>query len=171
MTKLSTVIEELQRQLGNSNGRITGVFSLELAEDILWFLQMLRRREGYDVERPHRYDDPRRERNYENPFSGTGASEEWIRQQQEFHRHWKSAFEDMFQQKKPHEESFQWGTPQNRSSRRRPWHEVLGVRPDATLAQRQKAYRSLAMQYHPDRKGGSNEKMQELNQAKKEAGL
>ena len=32
-----------------------------------------------------------------------------------------------------------------------PWHEVLGVRPDATSAEIAGAYRSKVAQYHPDR--------------------
>ena len=35
-----------------------------------------------------------------------------------------------------------------------PWHEVLGVAPDATLEQIRKAYEEKSAQYHPDRVAG-----------------
>ena len=35
-----------------------------------------------------------------------------------------------------------------------PWHEVLGVAPDATLEQIRKAYGEKSAQYHPDRVAG-----------------
>lgn len=44
------------------------------------------------------------------------------------------------------------------------YYELLGVRPDAQFAEIRKAYRKLAMQYHPDR-GGDPEKMRLLNEA------
>lgn len=34
---------------------------------------------------------------------------------------------------------------------RRPWYEVLGVSPDATRAEIDRAYRALIEQYHPDK--------------------
>lgn len=51
----------------------------------------------------------------------------------------------------------------------RAWTAILGVRSTATKPEITKAYRSLAMKYHPDRKGGSNEKMAELNSAYRKA--
>lgn len=53
------------------------------------------------------------------------------------------------------------------------WWEVLGVSPEATRDQITKAYRKLAAKYHPDRKGGSAERMQAINVARDEglAGL
>lgn len=53
---------------------------------------------------------------------------------------------------------------------KRPWREVLeidGITPTAELIER--AYRVLAMRHHPDREGGSDAKMAELNAARDEA--
>lgn len=168
-------------------------FTVEDAQNILWFLELLRRREGYNVERPsrrqqreRRYDEPRW---YEEARESTSSA--WDNMSAEAQRR---AREEMFrtfydQSQKMWEEAFKYGgsskktwssfawgeepksksNPQTKSNR--PWYEVLGLRPDATLAQRQKAYRSLAQQYHPDRPGGNAEKMSELNSIKKEAGL
>lgn len=55
----------------------------------------------------------------------------------------------------------------------RPWWEVLEVQPTATAAQVAEAYRRLAVVHHPDRPGGSHERMVALNRAlaaAKEAG-
>jgi len=49
----------------------------------------------------------------------------------------------------------------------RPDHyAALGVPPTATLAEIVRAYRRAAAHAHPDRKGGSHERMQALNEAK-----
>lgn len=63
--------------------------------------------------------------------------------------------------------------PPKQEKPKRPWYEVLGLRPGATKSQINNAYRSLAMRFHPDRKGGSHEKMSEINVARNEglAGL
>jgi len=49
------------------------------------------------------------------------------------------------------------------------YYQVLGVPKDATEAQIKKAYRKLAMQYHPDRNPGkeqwANDKFKEINEA------
>lgn len=48
------------------------------------------------------------------------------------------------------------------------WFEVLNVQPGASRTEIRKAYRHLAMKYHPDREGGSAEMMRELNMARDE---
>jgi len=47
------------------------------------------------------------------------------------------------------------------------YHGILRVRKDATLAEIRKAYRKLAMQYHPDRNSepGAEERFKEINEA------
>ena len=49
------------------------------------------------------------------------------------------------------------------------YYQILGVPRNATEAQIKKAYRKLAMQYHPDRNPGkenwANEKFKEINEA------
>lgn len=47
---------------------------------------------------------------------------------------------------------------------KRPPHEVLGIAPDAPFAVAEAAYRVLAKDCHPDA-GGTDEQMQELNEA------
>lgn len=52
----------------------------------------------------------------------------------------------------------------------RQWWEVLGIpRAGATLDAVRQAYRTLASQHHPDRPGGSHERMAELNAAQEAA--
>lgn len=48
------------------------------------------------------------------------------------------------------------------------WWEVLGVKQNATKATIKSAWRRLAKQHHPDRKGGDPAKMAEINAAKDE---
>ena len=50
----------------------------------------------------------------------------------------------------------------------RDYYEVLGIGKDADEATIKKAYRELAMKYHPDRNPGDNqavERMKEINEA------
>jgi DnaJ-domain-containing protein 1 len=49
------------------------------------------------------------------------------------------------------------------------WWAVLGVDPDWPLEQIEAAYKQAAKIHHPDRPGGSHEKMTELNRAIDEA--
>lgn len=44
-------------------------------------------------------------------------------------------------------------------------YDVLGVEPDADLADLRRAYLSLAQQHHPDRPGGDAARMREVNDA------
>lgn len=60
--------------------------------------------------------------------------------------------------------------------RTKPWREVLGVDgainglgPNAARAMIENAYRELAVIHHPDRSGGSHERMAEINRARDEA--
>ena len=51
---------------------------------------------------------------------------------------------------------------------KRDYYEVLGIGKDATEADIKKAYRKLAMKYHPDRNQGNEEaaeKFKEVNEA------
>lgn len=54
--------------------------------------------------------------------------------------------------------------PASSSRPARPWHEVLGVRPNATLKEAEAEYRRRAKAAHPDY-GGSADRMAELNAA------
>jgi DnaJ-class molecular chaperone len=49
------------------------------------------------------------------------------------------------------------------------YYQILGLAKNATAEQIKKAYRKLAMQYHPDRNPGkeewANEKFKEINEA------
>jgi len=47
------------------------------------------------------------------------------------------------------------------SNDRAPWHEVLGVAPDATLDQIRKAYEERSAQVHPDRVAGMGPEFRE----------
>lgn len=49
------------------------------------------------------------------------------------------------------------------------WWDVLGVKSKATQAEVDAAYKRLASQYHPDRNGGSTERMAIINRARDEA--
>lgn len=48
---------------------------------------------------------------------------------------------------------------------KRDYYEVLGVAKGASADELKKAYRRLAVQLHPDKEGGSEEKFKELNEA------
>lgn len=45
------------------------------------------------------------------------------------------------------------------------YYRVLGVRRDAAPDEVKKAYRKKALRFHPDRRGGSSEKMAVINEA------
>ena len=49
------------------------------------------------------------------------------------------------------------------------WWHVLGLHPDATATQIERAYKQLAQQRHPDKPGGSTAQMQALNHARQQA--
>ncbi len=49
------------------------------------------------------------------------------------------------------------------------WYAVLHVKPDAPLEAAESFFRLLAQRHHPDKPGGSTEKMQALNRALAEA--
>lgn len=48
---------------------------------------------------------------------------------------------------------------------KRDYYEVLGVSKNASADEIKKAFRRLAVQYHPDKEGGSEEKFKEINEA------
>jgi molecular chaperone DnaJ len=48
---------------------------------------------------------------------------------------------------------------------KRDYYEILGVGKSASADEIKKAYRRLAVQYHPDKQGGSEDKFKELNEA------
>ncbi len=48
---------------------------------------------------------------------------------------------------------------------KRDYYEILGVAKDASADEIKKAFRRLAVQYHPDKEGGSEEKFKEINEA------
>ncbi len=50
-------------------------------------------------------------------------------------------------------------------SDKRDYYEVLGVKKDASADEIKKAYRKLAVKYHPDKEGGSEEKFKEIGEA------
>jgi len=59
-------------------------------------------------------------------------------------------------------------SPPKPSNERDTWYTTLGVSVRATKKQIIAAYRALAKQHHPDRKGGSHEMMSKLNTARDE---
>lgn len=48
---------------------------------------------------------------------------------------------------------------------KRDYYEILGVGKDASADEIKKAFRRLAVQHHPDKEGGSEEKFKEVNEA------
>ena len=48
---------------------------------------------------------------------------------------------------------------------KRDYYEILGITKTASADEIKKAYRRLAVQYHPDKEGGSEEKFKEINEA------
>lgn len=48
---------------------------------------------------------------------------------------------------------------------KRDYYEILGVSKNASPDEIKKAYRRLAVQYHPDKQGGTEEKFKEINEA------
>lgn len=47
----------------------------------------------------------------------------------------------------------------------RDYYEVLGVSKTASADEIKKAFRRLAVQHHPDKEGGNEEKFKEINEA------
>ncbi|HEX5394851.1 MAG TPA: DnaJ domain-containing protein, partial [Candidatus Saccharimonadales bacterium] len=48
---------------------------------------------------------------------------------------------------------------------KRDYYEILGVSKTASADELKKAYRRLAIQYHPDKEGGDEAKFKEINEA------
>src|SRR3989344_9631537 len=48
---------------------------------------------------------------------------------------------------------------------KRDYYEILGVNKTASADELKKAYRRLAIQYHPDKDGGDESKFKEVNEA------
>mgnify|MGYP000937789605 CR=1 FL=1 len=48
---------------------------------------------------------------------------------------------------------------------KRDYYEILGVGRNASADEIKKAYRQLAIKYHPDKKGGDAEKFKEITKA------
>ena len=48
---------------------------------------------------------------------------------------------------------------------KRDYYEVLGVAKSASDDDIKRAFRKLAVKYHPDKEGGSEEKFKEINEA------
>jgi molecular chaperone DnaJ len=48
---------------------------------------------------------------------------------------------------------------------KRDYYELLGVKKDASADEIKKAFRKLAVQHHPDKEGGNEEKFKEINEA------
>lgn len=123
--------------------------------------RLRREREKAQAERARREEASRRAREEEMYRYAQEEALRWNQQK------WKSFFDDHFDA--GYRSGF-WNGARPKTTGK-PWYEVLGLRPEATMPQRVKAYRSLAQKFHPDKPGGSHEKMSELNQAKKEAGI
>ncbi len=49
------------------------------------------------------------------------------------------------------------------------WHEILGVKPEATREEIEAAYKAAAKSAHPDLPGGDDTRMAELNSARRQA--
>jgi len=47
----------------------------------------------------------------------------------------------------------------------RDYYEILGVSKTASADEIKKAFRRLAVQHHPDKEGGNEEKFKEINEA------
>ena len=86
-------------------------------------------------------------------------------QYQRFQSEWKQRFSDSTNQQ--YEEVFGQPRPDLRG---RKWFEILAVPAGADKAIIKSAWRQLAKRYHPDRAGGSHERMAAINAAK-DAGL
>lgn len=80
---------------------------------------------------------------------------------------WKQARDAWEKARDYYRPEHQWA-PAEKSNGARSWFEVLGLTPQATKADIKVAYRALAKKHHPDREGGSHEKMQALNAARDE---
>ena len=55
---------------------------------------------------------------------------------------------------------------QEKFDNKKDYYKVLGLTPSASEADIKKAYRNLVIKHHPDRKGGSETKIKEINEAK-----
>lgn len=191
--KLDTVRDKLRLTL-ESFYKSQGPIGIDpsLIEDTLWFLDLLRKTQGYDVERPAYRGRTANEQaqaqeeilqEYIRNYWKKDSESAW-RQGETFEEIMRRAEERMQKERHQYQRSnqyqrFNWGSSEEEKKKsdqppptpgKRMWNEVLGVPLDAPRATRQKAYRKLAMKFHPDR-GGSHEKMAELTQAAREAGL
>lgn len=118
-----------------------------------------------EFEGPKREEQQRKEHAKANPyedfwsdyFAGGDAEEIFKR----YKSHWGTwgSTGDYTQQKTPFRKE---------GEGKRPWHQVLDVPANASKAQIQKAYRTLAAKYHPDRykEKDGHEKMAEINTAR-----
>ena len=142
-----------------------------------------RERKRYEEEirkKQEKAQQGKREKQQEYYGSGFGGfTEEQARRANEYFREqfrqaYESHFRDSFygdfgnnsNRQKRRDDTFFWDA----GTKKKSWHEILGVPIDSNKATIKAAWRRLAKQYHPDRnkEPGAAEKMVEINAAKDE---
>lgn len=94
---------------------------------------------------------------------------EYEKKVEDFNRQWNEARKQYQSGGQRYEDQkAQWEKEIAQTSR--PWHSILGVKPNASDAEVKRAYQAKARQYHPDIYKGSDatERMQEINNARDE---
>jgi DnaJ-domain-containing protein 1 len=168
-------LQKRQCEAGPLLGDMTSNMEGRMFQAVIDHLQELHgRREAADrakAEERKRREAEEKARQEETKARENGYREFWReRMDREFENAFYKGFWESANQKRGRQEQPRQPPPPGSGQK---WFEVLGVSITATRDQIQRAYRKLATKYHPDKPGGSHERMRDINAARDEglAGL